>query len=74
LVSSQFRLDPSKKNLQSKENNQEFIFLLDNLISCASWPEHKPSVYTTWDNFGYWMPKVIRHLLAKDSTGQTVQW
>ena len=25
-------------------------------------------------NFGYRMPKVIRHLLAKDSTGQTVQW
>ena len=24
--------------------------------------------------FGYRMPKVIRHLLAKDSTGQTVQW
>ena len=67
------RISPLK-NLEGKENNPWFIILFDTIPHFMYQSINQVFIVLGIDNFGYRMPKVIRHLLAKDSTGQTVQW
>ena len=51
-MTSQFRMNSHLKNLKSKENNPWFNPWFIILLTPNFWlPEHKPSVYSSWDRY-----------------------